>query len=76
MVRKIHILFCVELKAYCVSENQITLKLMPEIKDPELKELIPNIKERIMYKVGLEKLQNVIHVSTQVYLSIFIASVF
>lgn len=43
--------------------NQISLNLLDSIQETELKELIPSLKERILFKRGLNKLQNIIHVS-------------
>lgn len=45
-------------------ENNISFQLLSDIQELELKELIPNLKEKILFKRGLNKLQKVIHVST------------
>lgn len=47
--------------------NQISFKLLDDIQETELKELIPSLKEKILFKRGLTKLQNIIHVSVQYY---------
>ncbi|XP_048000032.1 uncharacterized protein LOC125237110 isoform X2 [Leguminivora glycinivorella] len=42
-------------------ENKISVKLLDCIEEAELKELIPSLKERILYKRGMKKLQTIIH---------------
>lgn len=48
----------------CFLVNQISFNLLDDIQETELKELIPSLKERIIFKRGLNKLKNIIRVST------------
>ncbi|XP_047984445.1 uncharacterized protein LOC125224968 [Leguminivora glycinivorella] len=43
------------------ADNDIGFTLMEEIQDAELKELVPNLKERILFKKGLQKIRGIIH---------------
>lgn len=51
----------------CFLVNQISFNLLDDIQETELKELIPSLKERIIFKRGLNKLKNIIRVSIHVF---------
>lgn len=53
------------------SDNEITIDLLTEIQDNDLKELVPLVKERILFRVGVRKLEKITHVSKPMISIIF-----